>query len=73
MGKFYSDTLFRGHVMQALLTCSPEVFRYLWMSYSDQQLCSLNSCRRIMRDPYYSENRPDPEVIELIIGQRLRW
>lgn len=68
-----SDDLFRGHVTQVLATCSPDVYRYLWMSYSDPRKCPLENCRRLMREQSGVEHRPNPEVIGLILGYGRRW
>ena len=73
MGKVHSDDQFRAHMMQALVTCSPDVYRYLWISYSDPRKCPLETCLRLRLDPCSVEHRPDSEVIRLILGYGRRW
>lgn len=69
----YSDDTFRGHMMQALLTCNPDVFRYLWMAYTDPLKCPLEISRRFKRYQDSIDHRPDSEVIGLILGHGKRW
>ncbi len=73
MGKVYSDEMFRGHITQALLTCSPDVFRYLWISYTDPLRCPLDRYRRLRCEPWGGEHLSDPEVAGLILGYDRRW
>lgn len=73
MGKVYSDNMFRAHIKQALLTCSLDVFHYLWISYTDPLQCPLDRYRRLRFESWGGEHLSDPEVAGLILGSDRRW
>lgn len=69
----HSDDVFRGRIMMALVTCSPEVFRDLWASCADPLKCPLGRHSRPGLEPGCQEGTPDTEVIELILDRGRRW
>ncbi|HMK45839.1 MAG TPA: hypothetical protein VK436_04380 [Methanocella sp.] len=69
----YPDDLFRGQVIQALLTCDSAVFHYLWASYSDLTTCPIEDIRRRAYSNRTHASIISPEVMGLILNNERRW